>query len=368
VVPPIQLVHKPLSPRTGIGRYAATLEQGLRNAGVDVRVAALRAPLPAPLSSFTRRLGYNVEAFLASYPVRADLHRERLTHLTSQTLVTLLYAQRLPRPVIVTVHDILPYLLRGDPELRVYRHRAEEFADRLAVRGLRRADRLIANSHYTKQTIVDTCGIEPDRIDVVHLGVDLDRFRQRAVPAEFRARYALPGDRRYILFVGSEDPRKDLASLLRAIPLVRERVDDVVLLKVGAPAFPWQRHRHRQLCEELGIAGIVRWFDEVPEEDLPLFYNVAHVFALPSRYEGFGFPVIEALACGTPVVARRVGSIPELVDGVATLVDRLTPDAMAKALSASITRTWSPGTLVEQAQRFPWHRTVEGTLRSYRSS
>jgi glycosyltransferase involved in cell wall biosynthesis len=356
-------VVKPTSPRTGIGRFALELARGLERAGLPVRRAELRTPIPRPLSGTARRLGYDLETFSRSYPLRADVRPGYLTLLASQTLATLLVTQRLPRPVVVVVHDILSYLLRDDPTLRTYHHRLDRTMDALAMRGLRRADRLVANSHYTKRTVAETLEVDPDRIDVVHHAVDNAWFRPLPVPDGFRARYGLPAGERYVLAVGSEDPRKNLSALLRAMAAVRQAVPNVRLLKVGAPAFAEQRRRHLDLCRELGLESVVRWLDEVPEEDLPLFYNAADVFAIPSLYEGFGSPALEALACGTPVVAARKASIPELVGEATVLVDEPTPELLASAITATLRAGRpDPEPLVRQAAWFTWDRTAEGMI------
>lgn len=364
--PRVQLVNKPASPRTGIGRYAHELERGLRERDIELRVAPLRRPIPRAAAAAGRRAGCDLDAFFRSYPLRAGVLPGYITHLTSQTLGILLLTQRLPRPVIITVHDILPYLLRHDSELCVYRNAADRLMDVLAMRGLRRADHLIAVSAYTKSTVVGELGLPPDRIDVVHSGVDTERFKPIPIPELFRERYKLPTDLRYVLYVGSEDPRKNLPILLRAFAIAQQDLPDLTLLKVGAPAFADQRSRHQRLCRELGIAAAVRWIDEVPEADLPLFYNVADVFAFPSRYEGFGFPVLEAMACGTPVVAARASSVPEIARDE---VVWFSPDDI-KQLAASLTRVvegasdWDrlQGTSVARAKGLSWASAVEHTL------
>jgi glycosyltransferase involved in cell wall biosynthesis len=363
----VQLVVKPGSAMTGIGRYAAEVSQGLQQVGVDLHHAPLRDPVPAPVSRLGRRLGYDLEAFAKSYPLRAVVRQGYLTHLTSQTLATLLFTQRLPRPVVVTVHDIVPYLVRDDPELKVYRNRLDRAIDGLAMRGLRRADRLIADSHYTKRTLTEALGICPKRVDVVHLGIDTNHFTPLPVPNDFYTRYGLPTDRQYVLFVGSEDPRKNFPLLLRAMALVRRTVPDTILLKVGAPEFREQRDQNLGLCRELGIAGVVKWVDLVPEADLPLFYNAADVLAFPSRYEGFGLPVLEALACGTPVAAARISSIPELVGDAATLIDELAPEPLAVKIVDTIRAgKCDREAMIRQARQFTWEGTGQGIRESYR--
>ncbi len=362
----IQLINKPTSPRTGIGRYAVELERGLRERAIDVRVAPLQNSVPPSMVSLGRRAGYDLDAFIRSYPLRAAVLPGHITHLTSQTLSILLLTQRLPRPVIITVHDILPYMLRRDPELCIYRHGVDRLMDALAMRGLKRADRLGTDSEYTKSMVISQLEIPSDRIDVVYLGVDNERFQPQRVPESFRERYQLPANRRYVLYVGSEDPRKNLPTLLRAFAIARQDVPDLVLLKVGAPAFAEQRSRHVSLCWELGIAGAVRWIDEVDEAELALFYNVADVFAFPSRYEGFGLPVLEALACGTPVIASRAGSIPELTGDAAILLDHLQPEHLAAAITRTITgQRPDPTALISQASRFPWRATTNAMLGMY---
>jgi glycosyltransferase involved in cell wall biosynthesis len=365
----VQLISKPGSRATGIGRYAHEIEIGLRGAGIDVTTAGLRSPIPGPIVRAVGKAGYDLDAFSRSYPLRADTEKGRITHITSQTLATLLLTQRLPRPVIVTVHDILPYLLRDDPELSVYRHRLDRLMDSFAMRGLKRADRLIADSSFTKQTLIDTLPIPATRIDVVHLGINSNTFRPQKVTKEFLERHRLPTDKCYVLFVGSEDPRKDLPTLLRALAIVRGNAPDVELIKVGAPAFADQRKRHIELCQELGIQTAVQWIDAVSEDDLPLFYNVASVFAFPSRYEGFGFPVLEAMACGTPVVAANASSVPELTGDLAKLVSPGNPDMMGTAILKTLsTEHIDRDALVRHATSFTWDRTVAATLNSYQSA
>jgi glycosyltransferase involved in cell wall biosynthesis len=368
-----QLVSTPACDRTGIGRYVAEIQRGLRAAGVLTSRAALAPPLPRSVAAAGRRAGYDLDAFAGSYPIRASLTRGPLTHLTSQTLGLLLLSQRLPRPVIVTVHDILPYLLRDDPALSVYRNRLERFVDALAMRGLRRADKIIAVSRHTRSTLIDTLGIAGDRVGVVHHGIDAALFRPVSIDSSFLNRYALTPGGRYVVHVGSEDPRKDVPTLLRAFAILRRDCPDAVLLRIGAPAFAARHEASVRLAADLGVAHAVRWLGTVPDEDLPVFYSLADVFAFPSLYEGFGFPVLEALACGAPVVAAGGGSLEEIAGPAARLVRPGDVDEFARAMSAEMDRSPEARERERAARRawattFSWSRAIADTIEIYRAA
>jgi glycosyltransferase involved in cell wall biosynthesis len=252
-------------------------------------------------------------------------------HLASQNLATLLFFQRI-EPVVVTVHDIITYLVRHDRELSTYRHIFDRWFDRLALLALRRADAIIAISEYTKRTLVEHLGYPADRIHVVYRAVDTEVFRPREVPAAFRQRYGLSEDWRYVLYVGSDDPRKNLPTLIRAFALVKRQIEKVKLLKVGAPDFQDEREKLKGLIAELGLEEDVLFFDHVPDDDFPLFYNTAQVLVLLSLYEGFGLPTLEAMSCGIPVIAARSGPLPEVVDGAGILIDPTDVEGVAEQL------------------------------------
>jgi glycosyltransferase involved in cell wall biosynthesis len=274
----------------------------------------------------------DAESFFASYPFRASLNGADVYHLTGQMLATLLLFQRFPNPVVVTVMDIIPYLVRHVPALNTFRHPMDYLFYRLALAGLRQADALVAISEYTKRTLIEVLGLTAEQIHVVYPAVDHEKFRSRVVPTTFHDKYSLDRGQHYILFVGSEDPRKNLDTAIRAFARVKQQVPDVKLLKVGASQFTQERRKLQALITELGLQEDVLLLDYVPDEDLPLFYNLADTCVMPSLYEGFGLPMAEAMACGTPVICASVGPLPEVVGEGGIQVNPFDVQALSDAM------------------------------------
>lgn len=337
------------------------------------RIAPALPPLPRAIYRALRRLGLDLQAFLTNYPVWARYPDADIYHLTSQNLASLLLF-RAPRGLrIVTVHDIIPYMLRDDPQLSSYRTVLDRLFDRIAIAGLKRADYLIVVSEFTKRSVTNLLGVSPDRIMVVHSGIDHTAFRPLTVPAELYLRYGLTVDRRYLIYVGSEDPRKNLGALVRALARLRETYPDVELIKVGRAQFPHERERLVSLATELCVESAIRFLDDVPEADLPLLYNLADVCVMPSLYEGFGFPVLEAMACGTPVVCARAASLPELAGDAALMFH---PGAHAVVdLSSSIAQILDCPDVAEvlrergvkHVRKFRWDHCAQQVISVYQS-
>jgi len=276
------------------------------------------------------------------------------------------YGRFLSVPYVVTVHDLIRYFdLRGRGP---YIHRPN-LRDRLYLgldyAGIRRATALIAVSQTTKRDLVRHLGIPPERVAVVYEGLDHGLFR--------------PVDRRlvdapYILFVGSEHPRKDLPTLLCAFRLLKDqpRFGDLRLVKVGAAGGREAPFRRRTLAAvaALGLQDDVVFTGRVPDADLPAYYGGAACLVLPSRYEGFGFPPLEAMACGCPAIVANAGALPEIAGDAALLVPPRDPPALAHAMATLLTDDDARRGLVERglrrARAFSWERTARETLAVYR--
>lgn len=365
----VALLADPWNGRTGIGRYVERLQTGLHEAGVDVVRAT---PVPPRLPGFVYRgfrlIGRDLRAFLTNYPLWSAYPRADTYHLISQTLASLLLVGRPKGRTVVTVHDIFPYMLRSDPELRSP-YAGDHVYHRLAMGGLKRADHLIAVSEYTKRCLTEHLGVPEENITVVYLGIDHERFRPLGGDSGIRTRYGLQEGRRYLLYVGSEDPRKNLAALVRALAEVRRDFPDVELVKVGLAHLERGRRSLLETAEQLEIRSAIHLLEDVPEEDLPSLYSAADLYVTPSPFEGFGLTVLEAMSCGTPVVCADAGALPEIVGAAAVRVPPRSPSALADAISGLLE---SPERLqslreagLDQAAGFTWAATARGTAAVY---
>ncbi len=342
----VHLVAKPARGGvvTGLSRYASDLHSSLTAAGLHVTDSRPRVPLPWSVQRLGQLLTVDSNAFFTTYPVQAEIDETAdVCHITDQGLALLLRLRRFPMPVVVTVHDILPYLLRHDPVLNPvaqgWRFQVEVRLFEQILAALPRATACIASSEYTRQTLLQVTRLRPEQTHVVYLPLDLRQFAPQPVPAAFYARYGLQPDVPYVLYVGSEVPRKNVLGLLAAFAQVVQQVPDAVLLKVGAAHDAAQRALVEQRIAAYGLSERVRFFRDVPDADLPAFYHAATVLVQPSYYEGFGYPALEAMGCGCPVVCANRASLPEVVGDAAVLVDPDDHPAMARAIIGIVTDT-----------------------------
>ena len=370
--PRICLVSRREPGTTGTSRYVDHLQTGLRQRGWDVTHLATRpgGRIAAVVDATGKRLGIDTLTFLSAYPLTLHWPRSDVYHLTAHTYASAIRISPPPGPCVVTVHDIGVFLERRSAGRGGLRRRAQHAAERYALGALKRCDSLITDSAWTKQTLVDEIAIPAERVTVVPLGVDHLKYRPLQVPEDFRQRYGLSKDERYVLYVGSDEPRKNLPTIWRALGSICDELPNVRLIKVGRGYDAGIRARLVRLAAELGVDGTIRYFDAVPEDDLPLFYNLAEMLLIPSLYEGFGFPALEAMACGTPVVASDRGSLPEVTgrDG-AVLVDPTDAASLAAAVIELMKDPqWAAAVAAhghERSFQFTWEATLDKTVAVY---
>ena len=265
-----------------------------------------------------------------------------------------------PPRSVVTIHD-LGYL---------YFPRAHRLLDRLYLDlstrfNARAAAHIIADSQATKRDLVERYGVEPSKISVIYPGYDEEAFqplRDREAIEAVKTRYGIAGD--YILFVGTIQPRKNLVRLMEAFSLLKRQAADLQLVIAGKKGWLYEAIFRR--VRELGLEGRVVFTGYVAEEDLPALFSGARLFVFPSLYEGFGLPVLEAMACGTPVVCSNASSLPEVAGDAALLFDPLDVEGMAAAMERILSDKRLRAELIERglkrARGFSWEKCARQTL------
>jgi glycosyltransferase involved in cell wall biosynthesis len=270
-----------------------------------------------------------------------------------------------PCPVVATIHDLSFEHL---PDTFKRRSRAQL---RLTVRRTaRRAAQIITISEHSKRDIVETYRVAPERVSVTYLAAP-SHFRFVEDERELRRvrqLYGIEGD--YILAVGSVQPRKNLARLVRAYSdLRRSRAQAKLPRLVVVGKLAWLYEETLRAVEECGVREDVTFTGYVAEADLPALYSGARCFVYPSFFEGFGLPPLEAMRCGTPVLVSDRTSLPEVVGDAGLLVDPFDTDAISAALARLIDDDELRRQLRERglarAARFDWRETARRTLEVY---
>ena len=337
----------------GIGSYAKGLLGGLVAEGFDSRLtllldAGLDEPALPPgryqLAGSRRRYHGPLAGYEEAVALRSDLERIRpgLYHAIDFRL-----PGRAPCPLAVTVHDLIPWAWGGP------RMRGERLRYWLGKRLLKRADVVIAVSDATEADAARFAGVDPRRIRVVPEAAG-EMFKPRSgAPERVKERWGVEAG--YLLYVGALDARKDPGSLLRAWAAARIILPDLELVIAGDPG--------RQAPSTMPGA---RLLGRVGDEDLADVYTAAGCFVFPSRYEGFGLPCLEAMACGCPVAAFRNSSVPEVVGEAGLLVDDGDAEALGRAAADMIGEgeRWRRAGL-ERAKAFSWPKAARQTIAVY---
>jgi glycosyltransferase involved in cell wall biosynthesis len=273
------------------------------------------------------------------------------------------------RKTLVTVHDLIPLILpayRASPLVRAY--------TRLAAIAARRAATILTDSHSSKKDIVRLLGVPPQLVRVIHLAAN-EGFKpilEKATLHDVRRKYGLPEE--YVLYLGGFDQRKNVETLIAAYAAVDAKVSNKTRLVV-AGRLPTRNSDFfpdpRPLVERWALQDKVVFTGWVEEEDKPALYSGATLFVFPSLYEGFGLPVLEAMSCGTAVIASNSTSLPEITGDAALLVDPGDAEGLAEAmtllLESATHREELASRALQRATLFSWKETVAQTLDAYRS-
>jgi alpha-1,3-rhamnosyl/mannosyltransferase len=357
--------------RTGVGTYTANLLQELLRVDSTLRVLLVAdQTVPASTALDPKRVRVLTSASRArnnflwsNFALTRALRKQRPELFHSPGYTAPLWP---PRPALVTLHDIS---YAAHPEWYPYPLNA---ARKLWYRAsARRADAILTDSEFSRREILRVYGINPARVFRVHLGVNRTTFRRSEDPdrlIDFRRRYRLPGC--FILHVGDIHPRRNLDRALAAFHQVRAsdpQSRELRFVLVGRKLLAGDSlEAALQNESDSGIRGL----GYVEEVDLPLFYSAAAALLFPSLYEGFGLSVLEAMACGCPVIVARGTACEEVAGTAAIAVDPQDVAAMAEAVRALLTNQevaarYSQAGLA-RAESFSWRRTAEETLAVYR--
>ncbi len=348
----------------GIAEYTRRLIESLApmDGGNDYRVLHAARPIRTmetltPAANFHRTTVFTpCHHRFERLTLALEVSRFRLDLLHSPDFIPPRFGAR---RTVITVHDLnfLYYpQFQTDDSLRYYAGNIHS--------AVRQADHILADSMATKDDLGNLLGVPAEKVTVHRLGVD-PAFRP--LPREgieaARQRLGLPSS--YLLFVGTFEPRKNLSGLLDAYCQIKDVPPLVIVGRRG-----WLFESIFQKVTDLGLSERVKWLEDLPFADLPAVYNGAALLVLPSFYEGFGFPALEAMACGVPTVVSNRGSLPEVVGDTGLLIDPDRPgdlaDATQRLLTDSALRQRSIDAGRARAATFTWQHTAEVTLSVYR--
>jgi glycosyltransferase involved in cell wall biosynthesis len=353
--------------RTGVGYYTEHLLQHLArevaSTGDEIVVVSnkpidTQAPLPPHVRvhdghRFPIRIGWmQLRAAAALGTLRPDV-----AHFTNGMIP---YGS--PVATVVTVHDMsLRLYPRCHPVRRLVLNRP------LMHVAIRQASSIVTVSESARRDLLRLHGVPSDRVSVVHEAASpvFRPIADRALLDDVRARYGLP--QRFILYVGTIEPRKNLMRLMTAFAAARHAGIPQRLVCVGP--YGWSSRDLSGHIETLGIQGAVHFTGYVPFEDLPSIYNLGDFFVFPSLYEGFGLPVVEAMASGLPVLTSNTSSLGEIAGDAAVTIDPTDTDAMIDAIrrlatDEALRRDRSERGL-RRARHFSWTQTARQMLAVY---
>ncbi len=360
-------------PRTGSGQYTLALWRELSSCQeIAVTLAlphsdAVALPFPDRISVWRSRVPGKFRKIWweqRGLSVLAGRLRPQLVHVPYFAAPL-----RSRTPLVVTVHDVIPLVL---PEYRA--SLAMRFYTALVCRTIRNATLVLTDSEWSRRDIVDVLGYPNERVRVIPLGVDR-RFQPASDSDRVRAlatRWGIRGP--VILNLGGFDVRKNLPLLVRAFARALPDLPEGTILVIPGKAHSDNPRLYpplEPLVRSLGLERRVLFPGPVDEDEKVLWYQLATVYAYPSLYEGFGLSPLEAMACGTPVIAARCTSLPEVVGDAGLLVE---PDeaAFARALVQLVNDPMLQRTLrvrgLDRARLFTWQRTAERTLAAYREA
>jgi len=354
----------------GIGTYIRNLVSELSQIDRENNYLILTG---SPGKELLSDLPANFEVVLERSPVYSVREYFTLSYRLLRMGVDLYHATHyvlpafLPCRTVVTIHDIIHLLY---PEFLPNRL-AFFYASRMIRRSLHRGDRVIVVSRNTRDDLMEYFQIDGEKIEVIYNGID-NMFRQPLTDTDLERWLRNLGlERPYVLFVGNPKPHKNLDNVVKAYARALEMHDfPHPLVCVGDKA--GIAFKVRQRAEQLGIGNRLMLLGHVAQEALPAVYQGASLFLYPTLYEGFGLPVVEAMASNVPVITSNTSALKEVAAGYADLVSPLDVDSIARAIVQGVKDPDHRDSLrklgLRRSQEFNWRKTAERTLEIYRQA
>ena len=273
---------------------------------------------------------------------------------------------KIPAPKVLMVHDFVPLVTKRFSEKGALANFVKGLLYRWKLQSVKKADAILVNSDNTKKDVVKYAGVDPNIVHRVYLGVDEEFRTQAPVSREER------GD--YILFVGGVEVNKNVLRLLEAFSTLNPKPLTLKLIMPGGQFVNEDKVETKMIkakVKELGLEGSVEFPGFVPQKELIDLYRKALVFVYPSYYEGFGFPVLEALASGTPVVTSDASSLPEIGGSAVVYVDPFSVESISEGIKKVLHfHTLEYGKYekmvekgLEQSKKFSWEQCAQETLK-----
>ncbi len=349
---------------SGIGRYVMNLLEGLKNRhGLTIHalVQACDADTLRPLCDTLTVVDLPIYGLREQFSVPWAARGADLLHVPHYNVPVMFRGD-----FVVTIHDLIHLL--APPSSRFLASRA--YAWPLLRFATRNARRIVTVSHFSKRQLVQRLGVTEERIAVIYNGVH-PRFREFDIEeARERVKRRVSLSTPYLLYVGNLKPHKNIDQLLRAFSLLRGRkVGNHELVIVGEGCH--QKEYLEAMCTRLGILPYVRFIPHVDEEDLPCLYAAADLFVMPSLMEGFGYPVVEAMACGTPVVCSQAAALPEIAGDAAQFFDPTSCEDLAAVVEKVLESADLRGLLrcrgLDRARVFGWEECGRNHAELYKT-
>ena len=340
--------------KTGIGFYVENLINELK-AYNDIELSCYKHPAEHDLNTLERLYWENV-----TLPKKAERSGVEIMHIPGFAGTR----RQGKYKKITTVHDLIGMIYPENLGLasRFYWQKWLPFC-------VKNSDAIIAVSEHTKKDIVRLLGVPEEKVHVVLSAVDPVFRPIKDVEDLDRVRKKYNLHQNFILNLGTIEPRKNICGLIQAFSdHVSNSRKDTSLVIVGKKS--WGFEEAAKKIKELGIDNRVQFTDYIEDEDLPALYNLSKFFVFPSFYEGFGFPVLEAMSCGKPVITSNVSSLPEIASGAAILIDPSDNISLSEAISEldnnEKTRVELSEKSIKRASDFSWAKTALQTIEVYR--